>query len=163
MLHEATFLGRRTSQGQFAIPTWEYVLRKIKFKRILDIGTYNGNFSYYLLLFAKERGAEFYSYDKLDHKNKRISGYFYQMDVFEHIEEIGALIRKDGISIVFCDGGDKIRELQTFSEFLKSGDIIVVHDWGKEIFKKDVPKRLTTLYPELLKIDSLTRWFQKDA
>ena len=163
MLNEATFLGRRTSQNELAIPSWERVLRKVRFKTFIDIGTYNGNFSYYLLLFCKERGAEFYSYDILDHKNKRIAGHFQKLDVFKNENEIGALIRQESISVVFCDGGDKVREVQTFSQYLKPGDIIAVHDYGKEVFLKDIPSGLTMIHVDLIEWNPLTRWFQKDA
>ena len=163
MLNEATFLGRRTSQNELTIPSWERVLRKVRFNTFIDIGTYNGNFSYYLLLFCKERGARFYSYDVLDHKNKRIAGYFQKLDVFKNENEIGTLIRQDGISVVFCDGGDKAREIQIFSQYLKPGDIIAVHDFGKEVFLKDIPPGLTMIYKDLIEMNPLTRWFQKDV
>ena len=39
-------------------------------------------------------------------------------------------IQNDGITIVLCDGGDKIREFNLLSKFIKSGDFILGHDYA---------------------------------
>ena len=40
-----------------------------------------------------------------------------------------AIANTNGAVYVFCDGGNKLKELQTFSKFLRVGDIISVHDY----------------------------------
>ena len=47
-----------------------------------------------------------------------------------HLATISEFIKStEGTVYIFCDGGDKPRELITFSEFLRVGDIISVHDY----------------------------------
>ena len=40
--------------------------------------------------------------------------------------------------LLFCDGGKKGKELQTFGPQIPLGSIIVVHDWPKEVTPVDV-------------------------
>ena len=63
-------------------------------------------------------------------------------DVFEIEAKIAGLIKSDGITIVFCDGGNKVKELEVFSKYIKKEDFIAVHDWGTEVLPTDVPKEL---------------------
>lgn len=140
------FLGMPMAQTEKSINVWEKLLSQFEFKRVLEIGTYKGNLSLYLLLFCLNRGygADFYTYDP-----KRLWGgsvlknllnfnkYFYKWDVFQHIEEIGKTIQEDGISIIFCDGNEKSREFNTFAPLLKVGDILGIHDWSTEYSKPE--------------------------
>jgi cephalosporin hydroxylase len=34
-----------------------------------------------------------------------------------------------GPTLLFCDGGDKVKEIQTFHSFLRAGDFLMVHDY----------------------------------
>ena len=51
----------------------------------------------------------------------------WKMDIFDRVEEI--YLNGTGRILIYCDNGDKIREMEEFSEFLKSGDIIMCHDY----------------------------------
>ena len=53
-------------------------------------------------------------------------------------------VQKLGITIVLCDGGDKIREFNILSKFLKEGDFILAHDYAenKEIFDSKIYKKI---------------------
>lgn len=138
-----TFLGRRMSQTSKAIAFWEKVLTPLDFKRIIELGTGNGHFSYYFRLFCKVRNADFYTFDLEDwDKPDEIREFFHQRDVFEtkNIEEIATLIRSPGMTVIFCDTGtkNKIKELNVFSPYLKKGDIIAIYEWGRGVFLKDV-------------------------
>jgi hypothetical protein len=44
---------------------------------------------------------------------------------------------------VFCDGGDKPRELAFWARGIPATSLISVHDWGTEVFPDDVPEGLT--------------------
>jgi cephalosporin hydroxylase len=48
----------------------------------------------------------------------------------EYVEEIREYIQRDGVTIVMCDGGSKRNEVNTLSRFLKSGDVIMAHDYS---------------------------------
>ena len=65
---------------------------------------------------------------------KQMGAQFFKVDCFEKEEEIGKLIQSNGRSLILCDGGDKPKEVNVFSKYLKKGDIIMGHDffYGKE-------------------------------
>lgn len=61
----------------------------------------------------------------IDYRNK---------DVFstDTINEITQLIKTNKKVILICDGGDKKREINLFSEHLKNGDVILGHDYFRD-------------------------------
>ena len=72
---------------------------------------------------------------------KSLGANFQQLDFLtsqENIEYIGNLIKNGGSTLVLCDGGNKPREFELFSPFLKTGDMIMSHDWAydKNEFEK---------------------------
>lgn len=175
MSKTGTFLGAEMSQTTKAIWIWELVLEHQPFKRFIDIGTWKGNLSLFFYLYSKARSADFYTYDVRNLWGKFIKEFkielgfdkhFYQWDVFQHIQEIGNIIKQEGQSIVFCDNGNKPREFNTFAQFLKSGDIIAVHDWMKEIFPENIKVpcekyNLKEIFTKESDEEGLTRFFQK--
>ena len=54
--------------------------------------------------------------------------------------EVIDFIKSEGTTVVLCDGGDKIREFNILSNYLKSGDFILAHDYAEnsEIFKEQI-------------------------
>jgi hypothetical protein len=66
--------------------------------------------------FLQQMGAKFSCLDFLNNK--------------ENIENIGSIIQKGGRVLLLCDGGDKPKEFALFSPYLKTGDIIMAHDWA---------------------------------
>jgi len=54
------------------------------------------------------------------------------------IKEVHLAIRAAGRAYVFCDNGDKLRELKSYSELLDSGDLISAHDYGTEVHAPDL-------------------------
>lgn len=166
-----TFLGKRMAQSDKAITTWENVLKKLDFTRIIEIGTFHGGFSIYLLLWTLgDRRKEFHTFDIInwrdyDHNPKiknflELDKYFHKMDVFENVGFIKNLINKQGGNILFCDGGDKEREFNTFAPLLKRFDVIVVHDWLTEVKPENLNlKGLEDITPS--ENDGMTRFFKK--
>lgn len=162
MENEGTFLGRRMAQSRKAIWLWEQLLSMVRFSRIIDIGTYNGNFSYYLALYCEERNAEFYTYDIRSFvKPKLVNKYFFNIDIFSKQEIIKSFIKKEGITILFCDGGNKIKEVETFCPALKSNDILVVHDWNIEIAGKNMPLDLVAILEKECEEEGYIKIFKK--
>lgn len=149
------------AQSPRAVALWEKILKEVRPKRILEIGTYRWGMS---LLFS-EHCNEFYTYDIKYHTYRpekfppktRLLKQFKKVDVFSIEEEIGALIQKEGVTLVYCDGGDKIKELATFSEWLKPGDYIAVHDWGTEV--NSAPSYLKEVYGKECDEEGMTRIF----
>jgi len=61
-------------------------------------------------------------------------------NVFNHayselveVEEVRSFIQRQGVTIVMCDGGSKKNEFNILSPFLKSGDIIMAHDYSPNL------------------------------
>lgn len=103
-----------------------------KFDTIIEIGTYNGGLTSYLYDMKKEN-TKLVSYDidgSINHTG-RTDIDFRVEDCFENktFVDIVAMIESVGRVLVICDGGNKPKEFNTFSKFLKSGDIIMVHDY----------------------------------
>jgi len=44
-------------------------------------------------------------------------------------DKIREVIQREGTTIVLCDGGSKVNEFNLLSQFLKTGDIIMAHDF----------------------------------
>lgn len=172
-----TFLGRKMMQTERAVWLWEKILSQIEFKRIVEIGTSSGNFSLYLFLLCIESGARFYTYDKRHYLSKLVTkrfknislvkeltnfgGYFSKLNVFENEKLVADVIQQEGKTILFCDGGNKIREYNTFVKYLKNGDIVVVHDWMSEIFPEQLEYKLEPIFAEECKEEGMTKFFQK--
>ena len=143
-----SFIGITTAQSPADIAVWERFLTDTDVSRIIEIGTYKWGMSLFFWLWCKTKTADFYTYDIKFFPATRvirelgITKRFRMVDVFTIPEEIGEVIGSKGPTVVFCDGGNKPLELQTFSKYLKNGDFIGVHDWGEEVFQKDVPEEL---------------------
>ena len=58
-----------------------------------------------------------------------LGGHFHKEDCFENEQKIADIIKEDGRTLLLCDGGDKKREINTFSKYLKNGDVIMGHDY----------------------------------
>jgi len=136
---KATFLGHPMAQKKAEFLFWEDFLTQRNFSRIVEIGTASGNLSLFFFLFAYQKNAGFYTFDIAQHEKSRVKdlvGFdkcFYNINVFKNPEVVTDIIRKPGMTILFCDGGNKEKEYGLFKPFLKKGDIIGLHDVGTEV------------------------------
>ena len=76
----------------------------------------------YWLKNAIENGA------KIDFRVKNIFNHMYDQVVEE--VELTDFIHRDGCTIILCDGGSKKNEFNILSKYLRSGDIIMAHDYS---------------------------------
>lgn len=107
--------------------------------RIIEIGTGGGGFSYYLrdtLAVLQLRNCRILSYSLEElpaFETLRSSGIEVVIqDVMgkEASRDLGATIGDLGLTLLLCDGGNKIEEFRRFSASLKKGDYIMVHDFA---------------------------------
>lgn len=103
-----------------------------EFDTIIEIGTYNGGLTSWLYD-NKNTNSMVVSYDingEINH-TKRNDIDFRVEDCFDEksFNDIISYIQRNGKTLVVCDGGDKPKEFNTFSEYLKSGDVIIAHDY----------------------------------
>jgi len=139
----STFLGKRMAQTRYFIPFFEELLFEDKyseFKRIIEIGTAAGQLSLYFQFLCQQCNAEFHTYDNVDRtdhcdfrNNVGFYDCFHLISCWDDEENIKEKISDQGRSIIFCDGGNKIKEFKVFSDAMKVGDIIGAHDWDQEI------------------------------
>jgi len=169
-----TIFGRPMQQGTGVLVLWEHVLLNTKFSRIIELGTGWGGLSLYFALWCEERGAKFHTFDIAKKwkdtplaKMICLASYFHVLDVLHNPQPIKELIVRPGPSIVFCDNGDKREEFRQLAPILKPGDIIGVHDWGREIGRRDVTDVMVDHLLDVIELDlcritdSHTRLFKK--
>jgi len=114
---------------------------KVKPKQIIEIGTNDGGFTKILEDHPISESAEIYSIDITPkvHQTQYSKANIVYGDCFKLELYISNKIKKDGTSIVFCDGGHKNLEIQTYAKYLKQGDLILGHDYvpTKEQWEKE--------------------------
>ena len=108
------------------------------FNRIIEIGSNRGGFALFLHD-NKNEDADLISYE-IKHNTtevpKNIKLDFRIGDCFSHkiMTEIKDLINDETKKILLlCDGGNKVKEFNTFSAFLKPNDVIMCHDYAHNI------------------------------
>lgn len=102
---------------------------------IIEIGTYHGAFTNLLNDHTISNDAVIHTFDILRlATRKNPNAHYHVGDCFnDQLPVIRDLIMNAGRCLIFCDGGSKEREVNTFSQFLKSGDIIMCHDYAKNL------------------------------
>jgi hypothetical protein len=113
-----------------------------QFDTIVEIGSYFGGLSLWIND-RKKPETLFVSYDIDASLNKAIRTgtniNFRIKDCFsdEGKKEIIEFIQRPGKTLLICDGGNKNQEFIYYSEFLKSDDVIILHDFSldEESFK----------------------------
>jgi len=117
---------------------WEVVLNgSPQVKGIVELGTWQGGFSWFLWAQAQARGLEFRTYDVVTPDAPPPN--FERIDIYRHAKELGETFAAMGPVVLFCDGGNKPRELRTFPPYLAEGSVVLAHDWGTETTAGDVP------------------------
>lgn len=116
-------------------------IKEVKPKRILEIGTALGGLTQFLNWVGREVDPNFeiLTYDIYEmnwYKEMRDSGIDVRVQNifssnYDIINEYPIdFIKKDGITIILCDGGNKVEEFRALSDFMKVGDFILAHDYG---------------------------------
>jgi hypothetical protein len=126
-----------------------FMNKQIKIGKIIELGTARGGLSVLLGMFSLTYGCKYVTYDIYDSSLyndlfKRLDIDFRKKDIFECESEISKEIQSEGITILFCDGGDKAKEFNMFSKYLKPGDLILAHDYAKdhETFEKSIKNNI---------------------
>lgn len=130
-------------------------LKEIKPTRILEIGTALGGFTEFLAIARDDLGltTEILSYDiapKPWYSQIRERGVDLRVeDIFKpHFtgmkQEVIDFIQKPGITVVLCDGGNKKREFNLISNYIKPGDFIMGHDYSEteKLFKEQIKGKI---------------------
>jgi hypothetical protein len=151
----SSFMGMTAQQTHEVYEVFYNFLNEVKPVRILEIGTALGGFTQFLKWVSKEinHPIDILSYDIYgrswyddmikDGIDVRIEDIF--TENYQGVkQEVIDFIRQDGVTVVLCDGGNKIGEFNVLSNFIKSGDFIMAHDYGenKEVFETKINRKL---------------------
>lgn len=131
-----TVLGLPCAQNVLALPTWEYAFGLHPPKRILEIGSGTGAFTYALKQVAGP-DVGVWSWDVTKAPTQGLEKRFKEHPFFYNEDALGetalalihTILDQPGTCYVLCDGPNKLKEFQTFAPMLKPGDIIGAHDF----------------------------------
>lgn len=137
----SAYLGHSAQQNPNAYEAFFNLIQEVKPSRIIEIGTAMGGFTLFLKMCVNDFNldTEIISYEVDDRESYnfirshgidiRIKNVFHE-NYTGVTQEIIDLIQNDDRCIVLCDGGHKISEFNLLSKYLKSGDIIMAHDYA---------------------------------
>lgn len=158
-----SFGGIQISQYVIDQHLWETVLNKHpEMTAICELGTWKGGFSWWLWAQAQARDMRFATFDAIDYESK-VPG-FQRLDVFLDKERVLEWIHNllSLPVVLFCDNGNKPRELREYTPHLPAGSLTFVHDWGTETMPEDVPDWLEMVYGDYCEsLGSITRIFKR--
>ena len=139
-------------------PLFYSFLQEIKPARILEIGTAAGGLTLFLAEMCKGLNLPTkittydirrpqWSYDELLQNgiDVNIENVFLRDSNEKNvINPILEFIKQDGVSLVLCDGGNKINEFNILSNHIKPGDFIMAHDYAKDrqFFNEHINKKV---------------------
>ena len=145
-LTRTIYRGLCLQQRKEVMDIFPVLLDKIKPKKIIEIGTGHGGLT--LFLRDKIKPVEVYSFDICEEfskfqqvlKEEGININYLNMFVDKvkdwnclEVKDEWVYLFDDTPKIVLCDGGTKKGEFNGLSRYLKSGDIIMLHDYCTDI------------------------------
>ena len=163
-----TFLGIPMKQLWSDFALWERLFNEYKLCSMIEIGTGAGGLSTYFHLQAQQRRFVFWTYDVEEPQalgtihGESLRRCFTRESVWT--PQFASLISiAPKPLMLYCDGGHKSREMQTFVPLLKHGDYAACHDWPGEISEKDIEPIKGLVTPiwkqECEDLQSWTRFF----
>jgi len=102
---------------------------------IVEVGTLYGAFTTLLRDHDISAKAQIHTFDIVPHAvgPRPPLVHAWLGDIFiDQLPRAEAIIKAPGRCFVFCDGGNKEREVNVLSQFLKVNDIILCHDYMKD-------------------------------
>ena len=173
-LFHTTIFNTFSWQSQVDLYLWEQLLNKHDdIKTIIELGTYYGGMSCFLLLQATNRGMDFWTFDRIRYK-LRTNPVAALVGLEEHCinedvdggkaPKLRALLKQNRPIMLFMDNGNKKKEFALYVPALQSGDYVSVHDWGPEVWAEHIKPFQHLLEPIFLKrceeLDSYTRFWR---
>ena len=106
------------------------------FDCIIEIGYHRGGLSLWLNDNKKDN-CDLYCFDISDENrivtnNEKINFIVLDCLLSETILKIKNIIQSSGKTLVLCDGGNKELEFEIYSKFLKTNDVIMLHDYSHD-------------------------------
>lgn len=125
-----------------------HVIQTAHICTVLEIGVEHGGLAALLHSYARYTGLTYQGVDiELAPLHSAVDAPILQRDAWSAatVAEMGAwLDRQPAPALLFCDGGDKPRELRLYAPLLRDGDVLLGHDYHNEYVDDaiaDVPAR----------------------
>lgn len=119
-----------------SIPDIMGIIESHEVETFIELGTQYGGLS--LMLSDGLPGVQVHTFDIRDQWSGKARTL--GPDIIFHVEDIlgdpgpvRELLRLPARTLLYCDNGNKIKEVELYADHLKPGDILGVHDWGTEI------------------------------
>jgi hypothetical protein len=151
----SSYMGMASQQNHNVYEVFYNFLNEVKPKRILEIGTALGGFTQFLKKVSDESNLDI---NILTYDIHRMNWYGDMIkegidvrveDVFINYysqvkQEVIDYIQQDGLTIVLCDGGNKVGEFNILSNYIKQGDFIMAHDYvdNRENFMENYDRKI---------------------
>lgn len=137
----SAYRGHTAQQNPNTFKVFHKFLNEIRPKRILEIGTGMGGFTMFLRTTSIEVELDLdiltydingrQGYDSLKEYNIDVrTDNIFLNDYSDVLSEVIDFIQQEGITVILCDGGNKISEFKILSKYLKTGDFIMAHDYA---------------------------------
>jgi len=173
-LRHTTIFGQPATQYWVDVVLWEHFFTHNEVKCVIELGTGTGGMSLVFALQAQQRGMQFYTFDTkrwakyLDMPLMRTlvgAEHFRVLDVFSELGRkfILGLLSEPSLHplLLYCDNGDKRREMAEYVPHLQAYDYVGVHDWPAEFGPEDAAKLSHLIDPlyhdEAVQLNGLTR------
>jgi cephalosporin hydroxylase len=143
----------RLQQNEFFLNNLENIILSINPHRIIEIGTARGGTTLAIsdiLIKNNLHDSKIKTFDISSRhhlKNLSVSNIeFYVGNIFDwpkselsKPEEITNFLSENKTNLILCDGANKIKEFNILSQYLKTNDLIMAHDYApnKEVFESD--------------------------
>lgn len=138
--------GSEICQNQTSLVFLSRLLETYRPSTIIEIGTFTGGLSIHFGLYGFLKNISVHTWDIVDKRQNvdifdRLNINFHLDDCFsKESDNIIKQLISNGPLLFFCDGGNKIKEFNYYSDLIKSGDIICCHDFALNdaIFNQNV-------------------------
>jgi hypothetical protein len=140
--HNCEINGLKMSQSIIAASAWVMAVAHCHPRAVIEIGTGRGGLSSLLSHSTSLCGGTVVTVDTGHEIQYPLYGrhvVHQRTDCFDLAHHIAHRIKNSGLCFVLCDGGNKEREFNEFSKYLKPGDVIAAHDWINPFVKDFCP------------------------
>jgi hypothetical protein len=110
---------------------FEAMLAEVRPEVIVELGSGNGIFSRWLALAANCPVHSFDMFNRWRDVPPPPNLHQHVEDVLSQRSELVLDCLAQGRAILLCDNGNKPKEVEMYVPFLKTGDVLVVHDFGE--------------------------------
>lgn len=132
------YRGIPIQQNEHVVHPFRALMRELRPARVIEIGTASGGLTLLLRGLMDEcslKASTLYTFDIVPAADVRLAPegvQFRHGDVFATNDVEYLIETTDGPCLLLCDGGNKPREFQTYAPHLRSGDVIMAHDYAPD-------------------------------